>query len=165
MDFVNTLAIDRPVSEVFAFVSDPENLARWNYYVMSCTKLEAGPLQIGSTYRMVRKSDTRVLAVTELEQDRSLVVQFQSPSPPLKMSFTVEPTATGTRLSDERELSGILGFVGGFAGAPIQKAARQNLEKLKELLEVGRTELQDGRVERYLSTGTKPSGNAGPVNQ
>ena len=155
MHFVNTLVIDRPVSEVFGLVSDPENLSRWNYYVMSCTKLESGPARVGSTYRMVRKSDTRVFAVIELEQDRRLVVRFQSPTPPLEMRFIVEPTATGTRLIDEWELKGIFGVVGGFASAGIQRAARQNLEKLKELIESGVTELQDGRVERYVPGSTK----------
>jgi hypothetical protein len=48
-------------------------------------------------------------------------------------------------------LRGIAGFVAGFATAPIRRAVGQNLGKLKELLETGRTQLQDGRVEQYVS--------------
>jgi polyketide cyclase/dehydrase/lipid transport protein len=69
MHFVHPQVIERPLAEVFAFVSDPENLPRWNYYVIGCTKLEAGPTRVGSTYRLVRKSDTRVFGVTEFERD------------------------------------------------------------------------------------------------
>ena len=48
-------------------------------------------------------------------------------------------------------MRGIAGVVAGFATAPIRRAVGQNLGKLKELLETGRTQLQDGRVERYVS--------------
>jgi len=36
MHFVQGQVIERRVSEVFAFISDPENLPRWNYYVIGC---------------------------------------------------------------------------------------------------------------------------------
>ncbi len=62
MHFVQEQVIERPVSEVFAFISDPENLPRWNYYVIGCMKLNTSPARVGSTYRLVRKSDTRSLA-------------------------------------------------------------------------------------------------------
>ena len=151
MHFVQAQIIERPVSEVFAFISDPENLPRWNYYVIGCTKLDTSPARVGSIYRLVRKSDTRVFSVTEFQQDRSLAIRFRAPTPRLDIRFTVESTGSGTRLTDEWELSGIAGFVAGFATAPIRRAVGQNLGKLKELLETGRTELQDGRVERYVS--------------
>ena len=151
MHFVQAQIIERPVSEVFAFISDPENLPRWNYYVIESMKLDAGPAGVGSTYRLVRKSDTRDFSVTEFKQDRRLVLRFRAPTPPLEIRFTLESTPSGTRLSDEWELGGIAGFVAGFATAPIRGAVGQNLGKLKELLETGRTQLQDGRVERYVS--------------
>lgn len=151
MHFVHALVIERPVSEVFAFISDPENLPRWNYYVIGCMKLDAGPARVGSTYRLVRKSDTRVFGVTEFKQDRMLVIRFRAPTPPLEIRFTVESTASGTRLTNEWELKGIGGFVAWFVRAPIRRAVGDNLGKLKELLQTGRTQLQDGRVERYVS--------------
>ncbi len=151
MHFVQAQVIERPVSEVFAFISDPENLPRWNYYVIGCMKLDTSPTRVGSTYRLVRKSDTRVFSVTEFKQDRRLVIRFRAPTPPLEIRFTLESTGSGTRLTDEWGLRGIAGFVAGFATAPIRRAVGQNLGKLKELLETGRTQLQDGRVERYVS--------------
>lgn len=151
MHFVQAQVIERPISEVFSFISDPENLPRWNYYVIGCTELDASPARVGSTYRLVRKSDTRVFSVTEFKQDRRLVIRFRAPTPPLEIRFTLQSTGTGTRLTDEWELRGIAGFVAGLATAPIKRAVGQNLGKLKELLETGRTQLQDRRVERYVS--------------
>jgi len=153
MHFVQAQVIERPVSEVFAFISDPENLPRWNYYVTGCIKLDASPARVGSTYRLVRKSDTRVFSVTEFQQDRSVVIRFRAPTPLLEIRFTLESTGSGTRLTDAWELRGLAGFVAGFATAPIRRAVGQNLGKLKELLETGRAQLQDGRVERYVTTG------------
>src|SRR5260370_32812304 len=150
MHFVQTQVIERPVSEVFAFISDPENLPRWNYYVIGCRKLDTSPARVGSIYGLVRKSDTRIFSVTELKPDRRLVLRFRAPTPPLEIRFTVESTGSGTRLTDEWGLRGIAGFVAGFAAAPTSRAVGQNLGKLKELLETGRTALQDGRVERYV---------------
>ena len=34
LEFENTVYIDRPVDEVFAFLSDFENIPKWNYYVL-----------------------------------------------------------------------------------------------------------------------------------
>ena len=31
LEFENTVYIDRPVDEVFAFLSDFENIPKWNY--------------------------------------------------------------------------------------------------------------------------------------
>src|SRR5258708_6339884 len=152
MHFVQTQVIERPIPEVFAFISDPENLPRWNYYVTGCTKVDTSPARVGSSYRLVRKSDTRVFSVTEFEQDRRLVIRFRAPTPPLEIRFTLESTGSGTRLTDAWELRGLAGFVPGFATAPIRPAVRQSLVNLKELLETGRAQLQDGRVERYVST-------------
>jgi uncharacterized membrane protein len=34
LEFENTILIDRPTDEVFAFLSDFENIPKWNYYVL-----------------------------------------------------------------------------------------------------------------------------------
>src|SRR5260370_1589519 len=102
MRFVQEQVIERPVSEVFAFISDPENLPRWNYYVIGCMKLDTSPARVGSTYRLVRKSDTRVFSVTEFKQDRRLVIRFLAPTPSLEVRVPLESTGSGTRLTDQR---------------------------------------------------------------
>src|SRR5260370_26759821 len=79
MHFVQEQVIERPVSEVFAFISDPENLPRWNYYVIGCMKLDTSPARVGSTYRLVRKSYTRGFNLTEVQQDRRPVLPVLAP--------------------------------------------------------------------------------------
>src|SRR5260370_24938589 len=77
MHFVQAQVIERPVSEVFAFISDPENLPRWNYYVTGCIKLDASPARVGSTYRLVPKSATPVFSRTQFQHDPRVVIRFR----------------------------------------------------------------------------------------
>ena len=64
------------------------------------------------------------------------------------MHFELEPVEGGTRLHDRWELeTGLPGLVEQITRGQVQTAVAQNLEKLKELLETGRTRLQDGRIE------------------
>ncbi len=59
LEFENTIRIDRPIGEVFAFLSDLENVPKWNYYVVEVTKLSNGPIGIGTIYHQVRKRETQ----------------------------------------------------------------------------------------------------------
>ena len=45
------LIINQPIEEVFAFVSNSENLPRWRSTVLECKKTSKGPLGVGSTFR------------------------------------------------------------------------------------------------------------------
>jgi uncharacterized membrane protein len=53
IEFENTICIDCPIAEVFAFLSDLENIPRWNYYVLEVTKLTGGPIGIGTMHHQV----------------------------------------------------------------------------------------------------------------
>lgn len=57
LEFENTIRIDRPVDEVFAFLPDFENIPKWNYYVLEVRQLSESPIGIGTTYHQVRKTD------------------------------------------------------------------------------------------------------------
>src|SRR6266849_562916 len=101
MQFTNSVVIDRPVSEVFAFISNFENMRKWNYFVVDATNESAAGLGIGTTYRQRRKSDEQRYTVTEFEPDLRVAVRTLSPAPDLKMRFTFELYGRGTRLTDE----------------------------------------------------------------
>jgi len=77
MRFSNTITIERPVHDVFAFVSDLENVRKWNYAIVETRKTPDGPPGVGTTYRQVRSVPRRseeTLRVTELEPDRHFAV-------------------------------------------------------------------------------------------
>lgn len=149
MHFVNTVVIRRPTTEVFGFVTDFENQHRWNYMVVGCTKDKPGPIGVGSSYSQVRKSDTQHFDVTEYEPYVAATMRFTVPRGGLEIRYRFETVEGGTRVTDEWFMGGIPGLIAGLI-APAQQAVAENLGKLKELLETGRTQLQDGRVERLV---------------
>ena len=147
LEFETTIRINRPIAEVFAFLVDLENLPKWNYYVVEVTKRSDGPIQIGTTYHQVRKTDEQDLRISELEPNHTLTVQTVPPwSPKLGMRFTLDAEGDTTVIRDAWKLdTGVPALFEQLGARRIKSAVAENLTKLKELLELGRVVLQDGR--------------------
>lgn len=148
IEFENTIRINRPIAEVFAFLSDLENISKWNYYVLEVRKLSDGPIRIGTMYHQVRKTDEQDIRITELEQNYKIVIKTSpQSSPSLEMRFTLSEEGNATRIRDEWRLdSGRPAALEWLGAGRIKSAVAENLTKLKELLEVGQVILQDGRL-------------------
>jgi uncharacterized membrane protein len=147
LEFENTIRIDRPVEEVFAFLSDFENIPKWNYYVREVRQLSEGLIGVGTTYHQVRKSDQQDLRIIEFEPGHTVAVKtLPQSSPDLEMRFTLYEEGSTTRVRDEWKLNtGRPAIFERLAGGRIKSAVAENLAKLKELLEEGQVVLQDGR--------------------
>jgi carbon monoxide dehydrogenase subunit G len=148
LEFENTIRVDRPIAEVFAFLSDLENMPKWNYYVLKVTRLSSGPIGVGTIYHQVRKTDEQDLRITELDQNHKMVVNTLPPSSlSLEMTLTLYDEGNTTRIRDGWRLD--LGWpapLEWFGTGRIKSAVAENLTKLKELLEEGQVVLQDGRL-------------------
>jgi len=147
LEFENTIRIDRPVDEVFAFLSDFENIPKWNYYVLEVKQLSEGLIGIGTTYHQVRKTDEQYFRITEFEPNQTVAVKtLPQSSPALQMRFTLYEEGNTTRIRDEWKLdTGRPAIFERLARGRVKSAVAENLAKLKELLEEGRVILQDGR--------------------
>ena len=147
LEFENTIRIDRPVEEVFAFLSDFENIPKWNYYVLEVRQLSEGSIGVGTTYHQVRKSDQQDLRIIEFEPGHTVAVKtLPQSSPDLEMRFTLYEEGNTTRVRDEWKLNtGRPAIFERLARGRVKSAVAENLAKLKELLEEGQVVLQDGR--------------------
>lgn len=147
IEFKNQVVVERPVDEVFGFVSDFENVPKWNYYVLDVSKTSGGPIGVETTYHQVRKTDEQDFRVVEYQPNRQVTVQTISPSSPeFEMRFTFEPEGNGTRITDEWKLdTGRPALLERLGAGRIRLAVLENLGKLKTLLETGKVRLQDGR--------------------
>ena len=145
--FENQITIDLPISDVFPFVTNLENIPKWNYFVQSVSKTSAGSTGIGSIYHQVRKNDSQDLKIVELQPNKNLVVETIPPSKPsLRREIVFHVRDESTTIVDRWELSfGLFGPLETLAGNRVKSAVKENLKKLKELLETGNTILQDGR--------------------
>jgi uncharacterized membrane protein len=147
LEFQNTIHIDRPVGEVFAYLSDFQNIPKWNYYVLEVRQLSDNPIGVGTTYHQVRKSDEQDFRIIEFAPNHSVVVKtLPHSSPSFERKFTLDGEGNTTRLRDEWKLdTGSPTILERLASRRGKSAVAENLTKLKELLEEGRVVLQDGR--------------------
>ena len=147
LEFENTIPIDRPMDEVFAFLSDFENIPKWNYYVLEVRQLSEHPIGIGTTYHQVRKTDEQDFRIIEFEPGYTVVVKtLPQSTPSFERKFTLYEEGDTTRIRDEWKLdTGRPAVLERLARGRVKTAVAENLAKLKELLEEGRVVLQDGR--------------------
>lgn len=147
IQFENTIRVDRPIDEVFAFLSDPENFPKWNYYVLDVRKLSNGPIGVGTIYHLLRKTDEQDLRIIEFNYNhRMALTTLPGSFPSLEMTFTLDQEGNATRIRDEWRLeSGWPAPLEWLGAGRIKSAVAENLTKLKDLLEQGHVILQDGR--------------------
>jgi uncharacterized membrane protein len=147
LEFENTVYIDRPIGEVFAFLSDFENIPKWNYYVLDVRQFPESPIGVGTTYHQVRKTDEQDFRITEFEPNHMVAVKtLPQSSPEFEMRFSLYEEGNTTRIRDEWKLdTGRPAVLERLALRRVKSAVAENLAKLKKLLEEGRVVLQDGR--------------------
>jgi uncharacterized membrane protein len=151
LEFNNKLEIKRPITEVFQFLSNFENMPKWNYFVVNVKKISDGPVGINTAFRQKRKTDSQEYKIIEYEPNKSVAIEVQLPSLKATMRFTFGPSHNdnGTVVVDEWKFdTGIPALFARIGVTNVKAAVAENLEKLKELLETGKTILQDGREER-----------------
>lgn len=147
LEFENNIRIHRPIAEVFRFLSNLENIPKWNYYILEVKKTSEGPANIGTTYHQVRKTDQQDLRIVDLKQNQTVVVKtLPHSSPKLEMKFSLSEEENSTLILDEWKLdTGQPALLERLAAGKVKSAVAVNLAKLKELLENGQVLLQDGR--------------------
>ncbi len=147
LEFENTIRIDRPIDEVFAFLSDFENISKWNYYVLEVRQLSESPTGTGTTYHQVRKTDQQDFRIIEFEPNHTVAVKtLPQSSPSFERRFTLYEEGDTTRIRDQWKLdTGRPALLERLARGRVQSAVAENLAKLKALLEEGGVILQDGR--------------------
>lgn len=147
IEFSNQVTIQRPLEEVFAFVADFENVPKWNYYVVSVEQTSGVEPEVGATYHQVRRQDQQDFAIRTYLPNRQVKVQtLPGSQPEFEMTFEFQAEGDKTRLIDSWKLTtGRPALLEKLAAGQVKRAVKENLGKLKQLLESGQTRLQDGR--------------------
>jgi glyoxylase-like metal-dependent hydrolase (beta-lactamase superfamily II)/uncharacterized protein YndB with AHSA1/START domain len=139
--FVNTVVINRPAAEVFAFLADFENLPAWNYAIRDTVKTSRGPVGVGSRYRQARSVPGRSeedFEVTAFEPVSRLAIQGQLGPFWTRASYLLEPNGSATRLVNQMDIeasSAARRLVASLAAPRIKAAVAANLTELKRILE------------------------------
>lgn len=91
-----TIQINRPVHEVFNFVTDPKNTPKWIDFI-SREKTNEWPPKLGTIYKNQDNSGVwRDLEITEFEQDRMFVMTSHATG--YNVRYTLKLVKDGTKL-------------------------------------------------------------------
>jgi uncharacterized membrane protein len=135
------VVINRPIDEVFEFVSDVENNPLWQSSIVEGKQTSSGSLGVGTTitttsrYLGLRiKTDWEVI---EYEPNRKYVAKSISGRGQAKGTWAFEPVANGTRvdLAAEMGLSGLFRIVEPMLKIIGQRETEKEFAALRELLE------------------------------
>jgi uncharacterized protein YndB with AHSA1/START domain len=95
--------INRPLEEVFAFSSNPENNPKWSSLTKDVKITSTGSIGVGTTYRSVVEFLGRRIEgeteFTEYEPNRSYAQKSTSGPFPVQNRVTYEPIDGGTRVT------------------------------------------------------------------
>ncbi len=140
MRFTNTVTIDRPLGEVFAYLAQFENVPQWNHAIRETRMTSRGPVGVGARYVQNRTLPTRgeeTFEITEYEPDRKLSIRGTFGPFPGRIAYELEPMNDGTRLTNAVALepSGLLSVFAPLATSRIKAEVAANLATLKRRLE------------------------------
>jgi uncharacterized membrane protein len=132
--------VKRPVSEVFAVLSDPSNTPKWSSGMQTITKTSDGPIGVGSTYHSTAKllgrrveGDSKVL---EFEADRRIAVAGTSPFP-VTITYAVTSADGGTRVEQtvDAEPAGFFKLAQPLLATMMKRQVQGDLDTFRDLME------------------------------
>lgn len=137
------VAIDRPLEQVFAFMSDFENNRKWQSSLVEVKKVSKGPMGVGTIYRAVtiilgRRFETEQ-QVTEYEPNRIIARKTVSGPFPFEVHVKFERTAGGTLIDAtmDGEPRGFFKMAEPLIERAIKRQFDSDLATLKDLMEAG----------------------------
>lgn len=137
IDFEHAIDIDRPASEVFAFVADFENNPRWQGGMNSCRWTSEGR-ELGATYMQeasfLGRSIETHFRVTDYEAGRRISIQSTKSTFPIQVTRSVEPLdAQRCRVTAHirGQPSGVMKLFGGM----VRRSVARDYAGLKAMLE------------------------------
>jgi len=138
-----SVVIERPVEEVFAFATDPENDPLWQSTSLETERTSGGPVGVGTTFRNTSKFLGRRIEtayeVTEMEPPRRQCVKIVSGPIPGSGCYLFEPAEGGTRFTQtfDAEVGGFFRLAEPLVARAIRRQTEADMATLKDVLEAG----------------------------
>lgn len=136
-----SVVINRPIEEVFAFVTDFKKMPLWMSDLVEAKQTSDSPVGVGTTASAVANPLGRRIEntqeVTEYEPNRKFA--FKSTSGPVasKDNYTFDSVAGGTKITRmaEAEMTGFFRLAKPLATRMLNRQFETNFANLKDLLE------------------------------
>ena len=137
----HSIVINRPVPEVFSFVTDPANNIKWQDGPIESRMTSSGPMEVGAQVTDVRKflgSDMESkLEVTVFEPNKRFVQKVISGPIQFEIIQTFDPSVNGTKLTilTQGEPGGFFKLAAGMVQKQLGSQLQGDAERLKKVLE------------------------------
>lgn len=135
--------IDRPIKEVFAFVSNLNNMSKWNSAVVNLEQITPGDVGAGTKFKSVGEMMGRRIEgevqVTSYEPDTKTGFQMNAGPMQMNVTFSLKTIGTGTKVSlnAQGNPAGVFKLAEGMLQGRVQSMMEENLARLKLVLEKG----------------------------
>ena len=141
IDFTIETGIERPVTEVFAYATDPAKLATWQTNTVSAVPEGDGAVRLGSRLREVHRAPggkelESVVEVSEYEPDRVFALRVIEGTP-VHLRMTFEPAERGTmmRFRAHGQLTGPMRLAEPLVRRTLKRQFAGQCARLKQRLE------------------------------
>lgn len=140
MKWQSTIQINRPVEDVFAFVTDAEAGSKW-HRANRIIPVSEGPIEVGSTYRVMGRflfwTFDSISTVSEFEKNRLVTYTSDTGMYSYRLSYLLEPNEGGTLFTEVGQANpqGLLKYAIRLFAGGAKKNSERGLQLLKEALE------------------------------
>ena len=137
----DSIVINRPLEEVFAYLTDVANWSRWNEAVGNVVQTPPGAMGLGTTLRGASEVMGRTMQwsgqILEYEPNNKVVQKMHVGPAEIQASWIFQPVEGGTRLTmrSEAGTSGPFRIAGPLMDRVVKKQLEGNLARLKAVLE------------------------------
>jgi len=135
--------IDKPVNDVFTFITNPANMSKWNSAVVSLEQVTPGAVGMGTKFKSVGEMMGRriegEMQVVAFEPDSKYGFQMDAGPVQVNVTLTFKTVGTGTKLSlnAQGNPGGLFKLAEGVMQGRVKSMMEENLARLKSVLEKG----------------------------
>jgi len=135
--------IDKPVRDVFTFITNPANMSKWNSAVVSLEQITPGAVGMGTKFKSVGEMMGRriegEMQVIAFEPDSKYGFQMNAGPVQVNVTLNFKTVGTGTKLSlnAQGNPGGLFKLAEGVMQGRVKSMMEENLARLKSVLEKG----------------------------
>ncbi len=137
------IVIERPVEDVFAYITNFENNPQWQNGMVSCTFTSEPPVGEGSRYTQVAEFALRRIeskfVVTKFVPNERVEFETTESTFPIQVVRAVKPISNGTQVEAiiSGKPSGLIKLFAPLTNWMMRRSIQADYQRLKELLESG----------------------------